>query len=83
MSHQTPTIPAEVARHVLWQFDADGGWQPGSFTQHLMNALCAADVVNFHQIQAAYPDYGAAVTLAKNDPQGITHLQYVARGEAA
>jgi len=77
----TTEITSEVARHVLWQFDANGGWQPGSFTQHLMRAFAVADLVNFHRLQAAYPEYGAAIALAQNDPQGLARLQHIA-GEA-
>ncbi|MFP8944758.1 hypothetical protein ACLIYM_25445 [Streptomyces fenghuangensis] len=81
MLQHTTSIPAEVARHVLWQFDTAGGHQPGTFTQHLMRAFCAADIVNFHRLSQTYPDYGAAVYAAQNDENGITRLQDIARGD--
>lgn len=79
MSQQTPTISPEVAQHVLWAFDR-GGYEPGSFTQHLLRAFATADLINFHQLEAAYPEYASAVAGAQNDPAGIANLQRLANG---
>lgn len=72
-----PTIPAEVAAHVLWHF-GHGGYPAGSFTQHLLSAFATADEVNFHQLTNAFPAYGAAVAAMQYDPQGVTNLQALA-----
>jgi len=77
---QQPVISPEVANHVLWLFDR-GGYEPGTFTQHLMRALCAADMANFHRLADAFPDYGAAITAMQYDPDGLAHLQRIAGGD--
>jgi hypothetical protein len=82
MSTNSPTIPAETARHVLWHFGADGGWQPGSFTQRLLDAFAAADMENTAKLAGAYPDYAAAFMAAQLDPDGIANLQRIAGAEA-
>ncbi|MFE9886818.1 hypothetical protein [Streptomyces scopuliridis] len=76
-----PTITPETAWHVLWHYGR-GGCQPGQFTQRLMDAMDAADEVNFHILAATYPELGAAMTAAKNDPNGIAELQRIG-GQAA
>ncbi|MGW3196251.1 hypothetical protein ACWDBD_17025 [Streptomyces sp. NPDC001118] len=81
MSTSSPTIPAEIARHVLWHYGKDGGHQPGSFTQRLMEAFAAADMVNTAKLANAYPDYAAAFIAANLDPDGITNLQRIAQGD--
>ncbi|MFE2497152.1 hypothetical protein [Streptomyces scopuliridis] len=78
----TPTIPAETANHVLAHFGR-GGYQAGTFTQHLIAALCAADMDNKAKLATAYPDYAAAVIAMEYDPDGAAHLQRIAAGEAA
>jgi|SRR6059036_901703 len=83
MSTNSPTIPRETARHVLFHFDPAhvGSAQPGTFTQNLIRTFATADEVNFRQLSGLYPEYGHAVTLAKYDPQGIAYLQRIATGE--
>ncbi|MFE2485975.1 hypothetical protein ACFXGR_22295 [Streptomyces mirabilis] len=83
MSTNSPTIPAETARHVLWHFGADGGWQPGSYTQRLMDAFAAADMTHTAKLANEYPDYAAAFMAAQYDPDGIANLQRIAGVEAA
>ncbi|WP_406325235.1 hypothetical protein [Streptomyces niveus] len=78
MSTQTPVIDPETARHALWHYGANGGYQPGSFTQRLMEAMDAADIDNFHILAGVYPALGAAVAAAKHDPNGIAELQRIA-----
>jgi hypothetical protein len=73
-------VTPEIARHVLWAFDAKGGWQPGSFTQHLIRAASAADITNKANLAIAYPGYVAAVTIAQFDTDGIAFLQRLADG---
>ncbi|MGY4902522.1 hypothetical protein [Streptomyces sp. 900116325] len=80
MDTQTPAISPICARNVLWHYGADGGCQPGQFTQRLMAAMDAADIDNFHTLASAYPALGAAAAAAKQDPNGIAHLQRIAAG---
>lgn len=81
MQH-APTIPAETANHVLWHF-GHGGYQPGIFTQHLINALTTADPINKTKLGDAYPDYIAAVIAIQYDPDGVANLQRIAGSEEA
>ncbi|MGW7597297.1 hypothetical protein [Streptomyces antimycoticus] len=76
-----PSIPAETANHVLWHF-GHGGYQAGTFTQHLIRALATADMANKAKLANAYPDYAAAVIAMEYDPDGVANLQRIARGEA-
>lgn len=80
MSHSDPTIPSSIARHVLWHFGADGGGQPGTFTQHLLHAISAADHENFEWLRTVYPAEVAAVGMATRDENGIATLQKIAAG---
>ncbi|MGE5501263.1 MAG: hypothetical protein ACM3W4_04990 [Ignavibacteriales bacterium] len=75
MSLPSPTFSAETTRHVLWHYGADGGYQPGSFTQKLMIAIDAADVVNKARLRACYPELVDAMNLAANREDGIRQLQ--------
>ncbi|MFI8872402.1 hypothetical protein [Streptomyces sp. NPDC055243] len=81
MSNTSPTIPAETARHVLWTFACEGGYQPGSFTQKLLELLAAADVVNTAKLGLAFPAEAEAVRMAKNDEDGIAKLTAIAEGK--
>ncbi|MFE4867652.1 hypothetical protein [Streptomyces sp. NPDC056682] len=82
MSTENITIPPETARHVLWHYGHDGGWQPGSFTQRLMAAFDAADIDNAGILATAYPELGAAMLAAKYDEDGIDRLKKIANGQA-
>lgn len=75
----TAAIPAETAQHVLWQF-GHGGYPAGTFTQHLLSAMAAADPTNFARLAGAFPEIGAAVDLAQNHRDGIAQLQHIAAG---
>ena len=75
MSLPSLTFAAETARHVLWHYGAQGGYQPGSFTQKLMVTIDAADVVNKARLRACYPELVDAMNLAANQEDGIRRLQ--------
>jgi hypothetical protein len=75
VSLPSPTISTETARHVLWHYGANGGYQPGSFTQKLMAAIDAADVVHKARLRSAYPELVDAMALAANREDGIRTLQ--------
>jgi hypothetical protein len=83
MSTSSPTIPADVAAHVLFHYGHDGGYQAGSFTTALLNAAGTADPSNLDRLAAGFPEYVAAVTAIQYDPQGVERLQAIVRGEAA
>lgn len=80
MSTDVPVIPAETANHVLFQFGR-GGYQAGTFTQHLISALCSADMANKAKLAEVYPDYAAAVIAMEYDRDGAANLQRIAVGE--
>ncbi|WP_406501918.1 hypothetical protein OHA04_37395 [Streptomyces sp. NBC_01590] len=80
MSTQTPVITEDIARHVLWHYGCDGGIQPGSYTERLMETIDAADVVNAEILRGAYPELVAAMLTAKDDIGGVEHLQQIAGG---
>ncbi|MEU6552048.1 hypothetical protein ABZ915_17455 [Streptomyces sp. NPDC046915] len=83
MSLTSPTISAETARHVLWHYGAEGGYQPGSFTQRLMEAVAAADVVHTARLRVVYPELVDAMVLACTYRDGITRLKEAAGIKAA
>lgn len=82
MSTETPTIPAEIANHVLFHF-GHGGCQAGSFTQFLIQAIDHADVIHQDKLALGFSDYVAAIVAVQYDPDGIANLQRIARGETA
>ncbi|MFF9714792.1 hypothetical protein ACF1DW_04240 [Streptomyces sp. NPDC014603] len=78
-----PGISSETARHVLFHYGSPQGYRPGSFTQKLMAAIDAADVVHTARLRAAYPDLVDAMTLAANQRGGIDQLTAIATGKEA
>lgn len=78
-----PGISSETARHVLWHYGNPQGYRPGSFTQKLMEAIDAADVVHTARLRSAYPDMVDAMTLAANERDGIAQLTAIANGTEA
>ncbi|MFG3660289.1 hypothetical protein [Streptomyces sp. NPDC047706] len=80
MSTSSPTIPADVAAHVLSHFGR-GGYPAGDWTETLITLIDRADMVHRAKLADAFPEYGAAVLLAKYDEEGIATLQRIARGE--
>lgn len=85
MQHTAPTIPADVAAHVLYHCDDHNpnGIQPGQFYQRLIELIEHADPDNRDLIAQVYPGYVAAVIAAHYDTDGIQRLQNIARGETA
>ncbi len=47
----------EAARHLLWFEGSEFAWEPGSFSQHLVRALVAADFRNTQKLLEAFPAY--------------------------
>ncbi|MFE5368115.1 hypothetical protein [Streptomyces mirabilis] len=83
MSTNSPTIPPDVAAHVLFHYGREGGYQAGSFTTDLLAAMGKADPTNLDRLALGFPAYVAAVTAIQYDPNGVAHLQRIAAGEAA
>jgi hypothetical protein len=75
-----PTIPADVAAHVLFHYGREGGYQAGSFTERLLTTIAMADEVNTARLGVGFPEYVAAVTVIQYDPNGIERLQDIAAG---
>ncbi|MFL4904879.1 hypothetical protein ACJ6WF_17230 [Streptomyces sp. MMS24-I2-30] len=82
MSTSSPTITADVAAHVLSHFGR-GGYPAGDWTESLITLIDRADMANRAKLANAFPEYGAAVLLAKYDEQGITTLTAIASGQVA
>jgi hypothetical protein len=78
MSTSSPTIPPEVAAHVLFHYGREGGYQAGSFTTALLAAMGTADPSNLDRLAAGFPEYVAAVTAIHYDPDGVERLQDLA-----
>lgn len=73
-------ITKEVAAHVLFHFRGEG-YPPGSFTETLLLAFARADSRNFMKLDMAFPDYGEAMYLAKEELDGIDKLRAIFKGE--
>lgn len=76
------SISSETARHVLFHYGRPGGHRPGSFTQKLMEAIDAADVVHTARLWGAYPELVDAMNLAANERTGVDQLTAIANGTA-
>ncbi|MZF56894.1 hypothetical protein GTX53_24200 [Streptomyces sp. SID5594] len=79
MNERTTTtlvIPREVAAHVLWN-ERQGGYPAGSFTTKLLELWAFADFVNAARLEAAWPEYGAALRML-GEPGGVEKLRAVA-----
>jgi hypothetical protein len=80
MNTNSPTIPADVAAHVLFHYGHDGGYQAGSFTTSLLTTMAMADPANLARLLPGFPEYVAAVTAIQYDPNGVERLQDIAAG---
>lgn len=78
MDTTTPAITPETANHVLWHFGR-GGYQPGSFTQKLLELIAAADLDNKAKLAQIFPEYVHCVLAMEYDPNGVTQLQAAAQ----
>lgn len=83
MSTSSPTIPPDVAAHVLFHYGREGGYQAGSFTEQLLTTIGMADPANRNRISLGFPDYVAAVVAIQYHPDGVARLQAIVRGEVA
>lgn len=59
------------AREVLYAFGhSDVGFTPGSFGERLISAFAHADTVNFARLESVFPEYGRAIRIIKDSPNG-------------
>ncbi|MFE9736179.1 hypothetical protein ACFYO9_37635 [Streptomyces sp. NPDC005863] len=77
MNPMSPTIPPDIAAHVLSHFGR-GGYPAGGWTESLITLIDRADMSNRAKLVTAFPEVGAAVLLAKYDEEGIAKLQRLA-----
>lgn len=68
-------LDREAALAVLWHFGDPAGRQPGTFTEHLLQAMSYADLDNQARLVAAFPELGAAFLAAKTARDGIERLR--------
>jgi hypothetical protein len=80
MSTNSPTIPPDVAAHVLFHYGREGGYQAGSFTTSLITTIDMADPGNKDRLALGFPAYVAACTAMQYDPNAVTYLQDIAAG---
>lgn len=79
MSTNSPTIPPDVAAHVLAHYGR-GGYPVGDWAESLISLISRADDINRDRFAAGFPDYVAAITAIKYDPNGVARLQDIAAG---
>ncbi|MFI1485685.1 hypothetical protein [Streptomyces sp. NPDC020747] len=79
MSTSSPTIPPDVAAHVLCHYGR-GGYPAGDWAEDLISLISRADDSNRDRFAAGFPDYVAAITAIKYDPNGVAHLLDLAAG---
>lgn len=70
-------VTREVASHVLHHYGA-GGYPPGHFTHLLVMAAASADPTNLQRLALGFPEYVAAVRLARDVDGGIDVLRSIA-----
>lgn len=51
----------QARQHVRFLLGGDGGYAPGSFTTHLINAMVSADPINFAKLRTQFPKLAQAV----------------------
>ena len=67
-------ITQDDARHVLHFFGREHGWQPGSFTQSLLELITKSDDINHQKLGKVYPGLVSAHYLATHEKNGIEIL---------
>lgn len=73
-----PEISPEEARNVLHYFGHPQGWEPGSFTQEMLQAIAKADLSNRSLLSLGFPGLVAAMNLAQHQLGGINQLVKIA-----
>lgn len=75
----TVAVTPEDAQHVLWRYGHPAGRQPGSFTEHLIEAAAVADPENLERLRREFPSLVGAVW-ATRVVGGVDFLAQVAEG---
>ena len=70
-------IRTEDAQHVLWFYERKG-YEPGSFTQKLLEVIALADPGNRAKLSLAFPGEVSAMRLATELSRGLELLRQVA-----
>jgi hypothetical protein len=86
MSTSSPTIPPDIAAHVLFMFDSSGvlaqivaaDLVPSEFQRHLIRAIAHADHNDKARLERQYPEYVTAVAGYQMDPNGPERLKEIA-----
>ena len=65
------------ARHVLYFRNKEHGFQPGSFTQAVLEAAWLADAESLNQLGMGFPGLIAAFIISK-DEKGVAILEHIA-----
>lgn len=73
-------ITQRDAAHVLYVMGMEGGVQPGSFIEKLIEAMIVADEGNAHRLRAAFTGIMSAVDVYKRMDGGVHILQEIAAG---
>jgi len=71
------------ARHVLYFKGGNHGFQPGSYTQKLLELFSAAEEENFTKLASIYPGLASAYHIASNEEGGIYILEEIAKDTIA
>jgi hypothetical protein len=79
MSTNSPNIPPDVAAHVLAHYGR-GGYPAGDWSESLISLISRADDINRDRFATGFPEYVAAITAIKYDPNGVKHLLDLAAG---
>jgi hypothetical protein len=70
----TPTVAAQVLHH----YGRPGGYQAGSFIDHLIGSIARADRQNRALLALGFPGYCAAADLIEYTEGGVEQLQEIA-----
>jgi hypothetical protein len=68
------------AAHVLWVMGMEGGVQPGSFVEKLIEAMVVADTENLARLSQGFEGLTAALSVYKKLEGGVAILQGIAAG---
>jgi hypothetical protein len=79
VSTNSPNIPPDVAAHVLAHYGR-GGYPAGDWAEDLIGLISRADNINRDRFAAGFPEYVAAITAIKYDPNGVEYLLDLAAG---
>jgi hypothetical protein len=70
------TITRDAAAHVLWA-TGNGGYEPGSFTVHLVRMSLTCDTVNLSKIAAMWPEVAGAAWAFRYEDGGLARLEHI------